>query len=150
VLFDEFDATVQPQHARLIGSGPTSVLYRPNGPVRLRLLAIGSLPSGWLGQHGAFAVWLADGETRLAGYVRLTLTVGKSPMHMHFFGGKTDVTVRIPARATRTVQVPVCSNGPSAITFKGNSTGTLADHRRTSARTTAPVFVADASACPAS
>jgi 4-amino-4-deoxy-L-arabinose transferase-like glycosyltransferase len=149
VLFDEFDATVQMQHAHMVDSGPTSVLYRPTGPVRLRLLAIGSIPSGWLGQHGVFAVWLADGEKRLAGYVRLTLTVGKRPMRMHFVGRNTDMTIRIPAHMTRTVNIPVCSNGPSAVTFKGNSTGTLSDHRRTSARTTPPMFVADASACPA-
>jgi 4-amino-4-deoxy-L-arabinose transferase-like glycosyltransferase len=150
VLFDEFDATVQVQHARFLGRGPTSVLYQPTGQVRLRLLAIGSLPSGSLGEHGAFVVWLADGETRIAGYIHLKLTVGKLPLRMRFVGQHTDMTISIPKHTTRTVNVPVCSAEPSSITFKGNSTGTLADHRSMSAQTTPPMFVADASACPAS
>lgn len=147
VLIDEYGATVQLQNARLLGSSPTSVLYRPDGPLRLRVLAIGSFRNGWLAQRGVFAVWPDTRRARLAGELRLSLTVGKRPIRIRFHGAGTSLTLRIPARSTRTVAIPVCSNGPTAITFKATSTGALADHRRTSARTTPPSFVSDAKAC---
>lgn len=147
VLFDEYGATVQLQDGRRLGGGPTSVLYQPNGPVRLRLLAIGSFRNGWLAQRGVFAIWPDTGRARLAGYVRLRVTVAKRPVRMRFRGAGTHVTFRIPAGSTRTLTIPVCSNGPAAMTFKATATGALPDHRRTSARSTPPSFVPDPTAC---
>jgi 4-amino-4-deoxy-L-arabinose transferase-like glycosyltransferase len=150
VLFDEYGATVQLQDARRVGGGPTSVLYQPNGPVRLRLLAIGSFRNGWLAQRGVFAIWPDAGRaTRLAGYLSLRVTTAKHkrPVRLRFRGTSTHVTFRIPAGSTRTLTIPVCSNGPTAITFKATATAALSDHRRVSARTTLPSFVPDAKAC---
>jgi hypothetical protein len=117
--------------------------------VRLRLLSIGSFHNGWLAQRGAFVVWPDAGhKTRLAGYLRLTVTVGKRrPVLMRFRGASTHVTVRIPRSTTRTLTIPICSSGPAAMSFKATPTGALADHRRVSARTTRPSFVSDARAC---
>ena len=149
VLFDEYGSTVQLQNGQRLGSGPTSTLYKPTGPVRLRLLAIGSFHNGWLGQRGAFVVWPDAGhKTRLAGYLRMTVTVGKKRLVlMRFRGASTHATFRIPRGTTRTLTIPICSSGPSAMSFKATPTGALSDHRRVSARTTRPSFVADARAC---
>ncbi|HWX08663.1 MAG TPA: hypothetical protein VNY33_01695, partial [Gaiellaceae bacterium] len=108
VLFDELGATVQLQDARRLGSGPTSTLFKPNGQVRLRLLAIGSFHNGWLGQRGAFALWPDAGRaTRLAGYLRLTVTNPKWKLvRMVFRGTKANATFRIPAKQTRTLSIP--------------------------------------------
>jgi 4-amino-4-deoxy-L-arabinose transferase-like glycosyltransferase len=149
VLIDEFAATAQLQNAQPVAVGLTGVLYRANGPVRLRMLAIGSLRSGWLAQHGVFAVWPNHGETRVAGYVRLKLSVGKRPLRINFVGLSKSLTIAVPPHTTRTVNIPVCSSGPTAFSFKGTETGALDDHRRTSARSTPALFVADPNACPA-
>jgi len=149
VLVDEFGATVQLQDARTVGSGPTSVLYRPSGPVRLRLLAIGSFRAGWLAQHGIFVVWPRPGEPRLAGYVELTLTGGKKNVRMRFDAAGMHVAFRLRAHATRVLRLPVCSKEATTIAFKSTAGGALDDHRRISARSTPPRFVADASTCPA-
>ncbi|MDB4882543.1 MAG: hypothetical protein JWL95_1309, partial [Gemmatimonadetes bacterium] len=147
LLVDEFAATAQLQNPRQVVVGPTGVLYRANGPVRLRLLAIGSLRTGWLAQHGVFAVWPNHGESRVAGYVRLTLSVGKQRLRIHFDGLRKSLTVAVPAHTTRLVNIPVCSNGPTSFGFTGTATGALDDRRRTSAHSTPARFVADASAC---
>ncbi len=150
VLVDEFGSTVQLQHAHVVAGGPTSVLFRPVGPVRLRVLAIGSFRNGWLAQRGVFAIWPDAGQARLAGFLRLGLTTSKRRVRirLHSASAHLDLTVRIPARSTRVLELPVCSNGPAAITFKATATGALSDRRRTSARTTTPSFVPDAKACP--
>jgi hypothetical protein len=149
VLIDEFAATAQLQNARPVAIGQTGVLYRPGGPLRLRMLAIGSLRSGWLAQHGVFAVWPNHGETKVAGVIRLKLSVGKVPLSINFSGAHTNLSFRIPKHTTRTIEIPVCSKGPTAISFKGTETGALDDHRRTSARSTPALFVPDAKACSA-
>jgi hypothetical protein len=64
-------------------------------------------------------------------------------------GLSKSLTIAVPPHATRTVNIPVCSSGPTAFSFKGTETGALDDHRRTSARSTPALFVADPNACPA-
>lgn len=149
VLVNELGSTVQLQDARTVGSGPTSVLYDPSGPVRLRLLAIGSFKIGWLSQHGDVVIWPRRGERRLAGYLELTLHGGKKNIRMRFDGGGTHVQFRLRAHATRALRLAVCSKTATTIAFKSTAGGALSDHRRVSARSTPPRFVADASACPA-
>jgi hypothetical protein len=83
----------------------------------------------------------------VAGYVRLTLTVGKQRLRIHFDGLSKSLTVAVPAHTTRTLNIPVCSNGPTSFSFTGTATGALDDRRRTSAHSTPAEFVADASAC---
>jgi hypothetical protein len=147
VLIDEFAATAQLQDAQQVAAGLTGALYRLNGPLRLRMLAIGSLPSGWLAQHGVFAIWPNHGEATVAGVIHLRLTTAKIPLSLHFDGGRTHVSFRIPSHTTRTIEVPVCSTGPTALSFHGTQTGSLDDQRRTSARSTPAVFLPDAAAC---
>jgi hypothetical protein len=149
VLIDEFAATAQLQNARRVAIGQTGVLYRLGGPLRLRMLAVGSLRSGSLAQHGVFLVWPSHGETNVAGVIRLKLTVGNKLLRIHFAGARTSVSFRLPPHTTRTIEIPVCSKGPAAIDFTGTQTGTLDDHRRTSARSTPALFVPDAAACRA-
>jgi hypothetical protein len=149
-LIDQYSTSVQVRGAKRLGSGPSSVLYRPAaGPVKLRLVAIGQYDQHWLGQRGAFLVWPDTAGGPLAGRIvlRLSLPAGARTIKVQFRGKNVLRTIVISAGSHRVVQIPVCGNGPLELVFAATSSGRLADGRIVSVGSQPPIFERAARAC---
>jgi hypothetical protein len=148
-LIDEYASSVQLQGAEPLGSGPTSTLYRSEGPLRIRLLTIGRYSDGWLANRGVIAVWPDTARRRVAGRIVFSFTPppGTGTVTLRFRGPGTKSDVPTANGAARRVAVAVCANSAVTISFEGPPAG-LADGRIVAGRTTRPVFVPDAGACP--
>jgi hypothetical protein len=150
-LINEYASSVQVRGATRLGSGPTSVLYRPKGALRLRLLAIGQFDLGWLGERGALVVWPDAKGGQVAGRIvlRLSLPAGAATVRMRFrdpSGTARDLEVR--AGTSQVVSLPACGTGPVELLFAATSSGRLGDTRVVSVRSKPPTFTSDPKACP--
>jgi hypothetical protein len=150
VVLDEYGSSVQVADAKELGSDPTSVLYRPNGALKIRLLAVGRYRTGWADSKGVIYVWPTDASLRLAGYVRwkLRMPAGTGRASVSFTGRGVQGDVVAEAGRTVPVTLPVCVRGPVAIVYDAGLTGP--DGRSTVfAQSSEPRFTPDASACAA-
>ncbi|MDX6484870.1 MAG: hypothetical protein QOF43_23, partial [Gaiellaceae bacterium] len=93
VLINQYGSAVQVAHADRIGSDPTSVLYRPHGALKIRLLAVGRYSSGWADSKGVIYVWPTQANQRLSGRVdwRLRVPEGVGRIPVSFTGRGVDV-----------------------------------------------------------
>jgi hypothetical protein len=150
-LIDQYASSVQVRDATRLGSGPTSVLYRPTGALKLRLVAIGQYDQHWLGDHGAFLAWPNATGGRIAGRIvlRISLPAGARTIPMQFRGKHMTRDVRVGPGTSRVLSLPVCGTGPVELVFRALSSGRLGDGRIVSVRSQPPVFVPDARACAA-
>ena len=109
-LIDQYSASVQVRDAKRLGSDPTSVLYRPAGALKLRLVAIGQLDKEWLAERGAFLVWPDAKGGRVAGHIvlRLSLPHGAGTIRMQFRGKGLLRNVAISPGTPRVLSLAVC------------------------------------------
>jgi 4-amino-4-deoxy-L-arabinose transferase-like glycosyltransferase len=131
-----------------LASSTEHVLVRLDGPLRLRLLAVGRYSDGWLDGNGLFILWPDAGGT-LAG--RLVLPVrppGDETVTLRFAvkGAEPIVRRAAPGRLTNVV-VPVCSTGPLAVGYSAGPVGSVGDGRGVAAATGMPYFVPSPGAC---
>jgi hypothetical protein len=148
-LIDQYAASVQVRDATRLGFGPTSVLYRPAGALKLRLVTVGQYNKGWFGTRGAFLVWPDAKGGQLAGRIvlHLSLPSGARNIRMGIRGKQLTRDVEIASGKPRVLSLPVCGTGPVDLFFSAQSSGQLGDGRVVSVRSQPPVFVPDAHAC---
>ena len=148
-LIDQYSSSVQVRDARRLGSDPTSVLYRPEGDLDLRLLAIGEYDRAWLGERGALVVWPSKAGGKVAGDIilHLGLPPGVPKIGVDFRGRHVadDITVR--GGTARTAEIPVCGTGPVDLLFAARASGRLGDGRVVSVQSRPPVFEPAPRAC---
>jgi hypothetical protein len=149
VLVDEYASSVQVRNAARLGSGPTSVLYRPANALQLRLVAVGHFHDDWLADHGELIVWPDAKGGRVAGRVVFHVNVPPAAGRMQFqFRSKSETRAfNANSGGEQTFGVPVCGRGPVVLLFHVTPAGHLGDGRVVSARAKAPQFVPDAHAC---
>lgn len=148
-LLDEYSSSVQVRDAKRLGSDPTSVLYRPAGALKLRLVAIGQFAQHWLAERGAFLVWPDAKGGRVAGHIvlRLSLPAGAATIRMQFRSKHLLRNVAISPGTPRVLSLAVCGIGPTDVTFAAQSSGRLGDGRIVSVGSQPPVFTPDPRAC---
>jgi hypothetical protein len=153
VLIDDWSTGVQLQQAKLVERTASGALYRPNGDLRLGMLAVGRYEDGWLRSSGAVVVWPAAGAAGV--YGRLEIPV-RAP------GPGTTTTLRIAKPGathplsytatysrTRTIAIELCASGPVVIPFTAAPLRGLGDGRGVAAWTGKPRFVPSTAACSA-
>jgi 4-amino-4-deoxy-L-arabinose transferase-like glycosyltransferase len=148
-LIDQYSTSVQVRGAARLGSDPSSVLYRPSGALKFKLVAIGQYDQHWLGQRGAFLIWPDAVGGPVAGQVvlRLSLPAGARTIRMQFRGKHVLRNLTVAAGSRRTVRIPVCGTGPVELTFAAMWSGRIGDGRTVSAGSQPPVFERNAQAC---
>ena len=149
VLLDEYGSSVQVRDAVRLGAGPTSVLYRPHGTLRLRLLAVGEYHDHWLANRGGLVVFPNRSGGRIAGRVVFAVQdpLGARTATLSF-RGRASFDIR--SGETRVISVPVCGHGTTVVDFHATTTGQLQDGRLVSVHAMPPRFVADRHACTTS
>ena len=140
---------MQVRGAARLGSDPSSVLYRPSGALKFKLVAIGQYDQHWLGQRGAFLIWPDAVGGPVAGQVvlRLSLPAGARTIRMQFRGKHVLRNLTIAAGSRHVVRIPVCGTGPVELTFAAMWSGRIGDGRIVSAASQPPVFERNAQAC---
>jgi len=150
VLLDEYGSSVQVRNATRLGASPTSVLFRPRGALRLRLLAVGEYHDHWLADRGGVVVFPDRAGGSIAGHVLFTVQdpPGARTVTLSFRRGTRSVaSFAVRGGETRMLSVPVCSSGTTVVDFHGTTTGQLTDGRLVSVRSMPPRFVADSATC---
>jgi hypothetical protein len=150
VLLDEYGSSVQVRSATRLGASPTSVLYRPHGALRLRLLAVGEYHDHWLADRGGVVVFPDRAGGRIAGRVVFAVEdpLGARAATLAFRRGARRVaSFDVRGGEARILSVPVCASGTTVVDFHGTTTGQLTDGRLVSVRSMPPRFVADRRAC---
>jgi hypothetical protein len=151
LLVDTYASTVQLRGVERIARSPNYVLLRPTGKTRIALYVPGRYNDGWLTRAGAFNLWPAPGQDRLAGRLTFTVTAPPEavPLTLTFNGEGLSRKVTVQPGTTRTLSLPACSRGHWGVEFLANAAAQL-DTRLVSVRTSTPVYRADADACRAS
>lgn len=150
VLLDEYGSSVQVRSATRLGASPTSVLYRPHGALRLRLLAVGEYHDRWLADQGGVVVFPDRAGGPIAGRVLFAVQdpLGARTATLSFRRGAQRVaSFDVRGGETRVLSVPVCARGTTVIDFHATATGQLTDGRLVSVHSMPPRFVADRRAC---
>jgi type III secretory pathway component EscS len=139
LLVDGFAGTIRLANAEVLDSSPSYELWRPRGGARLSLYLAGRYSDGWLAGKGRLFLWPRRPRGRLAARVSLTLTAPEaSGMTLRFqSAGGPLVSVRLGPAERKTVVIPVCSRGPSHVTFFSSVLGVL-DGRIVSAHASEP------------
>jgi hypothetical protein len=151
VLIDQYATSVQLRGALRLGSDPTSVLYRPRGALKLRLLAVGQYDQRWLGERGVLIVWPDAKGGRVAGRIvlRLSLPAAAGKIKVRFRGTNVLRVVEVSPGTSRVVHIPICGTGPVELRFTAMTSGRLGDGRMVSVGSQPPTFESDAHACAA-
>ncbi len=150
-VIDQYSTSVQVRGAARLGSGPTSVLYRPSNALTLRMVVIGQLDQRWLTEHGALIVWPSVKGGPVAGriVVRLSLPEGAGRIGVDFRSKKMRRVVEVSSGQEPLVaRIPVCGRGPVAVFYAARASGRLGDGRVVSVRSQPPVFEPARAACP--
>jgi hypothetical protein len=154
VLIDDWATSVELQQATLVSRSTSGALYRPQGNLRLRLLAFGRYEDGWLAERGAFAVWPTAGRQRLSGRLEIPVRApgpdGSVRIRIREPGSNKLLTFTTKPGRTRTLVIRLCSSGAVTLPFTATPLGGLGDGRTVAAMTGRPRFVPSAAACPAS
>jgi hypothetical protein len=152
LLADTFGSTVRLRGAWMLEAGPTAALWVPDrsGTPRLSLYALGRYHDGWLADTGAIYVWPEVAGGPLSGWLTMRLSAPRNAGAVRLtFGLPEDrrVSVRVRPGKPQRVSIAVCGTGSRYVTYRSNVHGYVG-LRAVSVRATAPVFSADASACP--
>jgi hypothetical protein len=147
LLLDTYASTVQLRGTERVAAGKNYVLLRATGATSLALYAPGRFNDGWLSRAGAFNLWPAKGE-RLAGTLTFTVSAPAEavPLTLTFRGDGPTQEVTVAPGSTRRVTLPVCSGKHWGMEFVANAAAQV-DSRLVSARSSAPIYRADARAC---
>jgi hypothetical protein len=154
LLVDTYGSTVRLQDARVVGRGPSSTLWTPDGSdrPRLRLYALGRYFDGWLAADGVMFVWPSAPGRPVSGWIsmRLTAPPAVGPATLTFqFGRHARTTVRISPGTPRDVRIPICGSKDARVAYRAKNL-TLVGTRSVSVQATAPVFTPSRAACRAS
>jgi hypothetical protein len=154
LLVDTYGSTVRLQDARVVGRGPSSTLWTPEGSgrPRLRLYALGRYFDGWLAADGVMFVWPSAPGRPVSGWIsmRLTAPPAVGPATLTFqFGRHARTTVRISPGTPRDVRIPICGSKDARVAYRAKNL-TLVGTRSVSVQATAPVFTPSRTACHAS
>ena len=125
VLVDGYAGTLRLADADLLGSSPSSTLWRPHGVARLSLYLAGHYSDGWLAGAGRLYLWPSRRGGLVSRRVLLPLMAPPgSELTLRFQprGGKT-VVVHLRAGERRTMSFPVCSRGPWQMSFVSDERG---------------------------
>jgi hypothetical protein len=148
-LIDQYATSVQVRDAKRLGSGPTSVLYRPrSGALRLRPSPSARSTAG--SASGAVRRVARRKGRKVSGRIvlRLSLPAGAQPVRMQFRSKSGAVrNLQVGGGTSRVVSLPACGTGPVEIAFAATSSGRLGDTRIVSVGSKPPTFEPDPQAC---
>ena len=151
VAIDDWGTGVQLQQATLVRRTLSGALYRPHGPLRLRLLAFGRYQDGWLAGRGAIVVWPTAGEHRLAGRLEIPIRAPRpgatTTLRVAQPGSHRALSFTATHGRSRTVVIDLCSSGPVSLSFTAGPIGGLGDGRAVAAKSGALRFVPSTAAC---
>lgn len=151
LLVDEHAVTTRFLGVRKVASGPSYSLYEPVGRPRLSLFFLARHHDGWLGDRGSINLWPKPGIDGLRGTLLLTLEspapLGATTVQFQIPGGRV-VDVRVPARGSTLVRLPVCSRGPWVAGFRSRIRAFVGD-RGVSVKAGVPRFVPGRVSCAA-
>jgi hypothetical protein len=146
VLVDGYAGTIRLADADVLGSSPSSTLWRPHGDARLSLYLAGRYSDGWLAGAGRLYLWPQRPGGVVSGRLQLPLEAPPAPVTLRFNAkGLPPLVVRLRAGERRTVSFPVCSRGPWHVTFISDDRGFVGG-RVVSARAGEPRLVGAACA----
>lgn len=146
VLVDGYAGTIRLADADILGSSPSSTLWRPHGDARLSLYLSGRYSDGWLAGAGRLYLWPQRAGGVVSGRLQLPIEAPPAPVTLRFNAkGLPPLVVRLRAGERRTVSFPVCSRGPWHVTFISDDRGFVGG-RVVSARAGEPRLVAAACA----
>ena len=124
VLVDGYAGTIRLAEAEVLGSSPSSTLWRPRGEARLSLYLAGRYSDGWLAGAGRLYLWPGRSGGVVSGRLQLPLVAPPAPVTLRFTPkGLPPVTVRLRAGERRTISFPVCSRGPWFVSFVADDRG---------------------------
>jgi hypothetical protein len=126
LLVDEHAVALELIGARRVGAAPGFSLYSPAGRPRLSLLFSGHYYDGWLTSRGGITIWPQPGSSGVEGMFVLELeapATGRESTVGFLLPGGRRVDVQVPSRASASLRLPVCSQGPWAASFAAPVTG---------------------------
>jgi hypothetical protein len=124
VLIDGYAGLIRLAEADVLGSSPSSTLWRPRGDARLSLYFAGRYSDGWLAGAGRLYLWPRRPGGVVSGRLQLPLAAPPSPVTLRFHPkGARPLVVHLRAGEARTVSLPVCSRGPWYVTFTSDDRG---------------------------
>lgn len=124
VLVDGYAGTIRLADAEVLGSSPSSTLWRPRGEARLSLYLAGRFSDGWLAGAGRLYLWPRRPGGVVAGRLHLPLVAPPAAITLRFNAkGAPPLVVRLRPNETRTVWFPVCSRGPWYVSFTSDDRG---------------------------
>jgi hypothetical protein len=128
VLVDGYAGTIRLAEADVLGSSPSSTLWRPHGVARLSLYLAGRYSDGWLAGAGRLYLWPKRATGLVSHRVQLTLTApSASPITLRFrsTSARQPVVVHLRAGERKVVSFDACSRGPWHLSFLSNDRGFL-------------------------
>lgn len=144
VLVDGYAGTIRLADADVLGSSPSSTLWRPRSEARLSLYLAGRYSDGWLAGAGRLYLWPRRPGGVVSGRLQLPVVAPPAPVTLRFNAkGAPPLVVRLRAGESRTVSFPVCSRGPWYVSFTSDDRGFVGG-RIVSARAGEPRLVAAA------
>jgi hypothetical protein len=124
VLVDGYAGTIRLADADVLGSSPSSTLWRPRGEARLSLYLAGRFSDGWLAGAGRLYLWPRRPGGVVAGRLQLPLVAPPAAITLRFNAkGAPPFVVRLRPNEARTVSFPVCSRGPWYVSFTSDNRG---------------------------
>ena len=146
VLVDGYAGTIRLADAEVLGSSPSSTLWRPRAEAKLSLYLAGRYSDGWLAGAGRLYLWPERSGGVVSGRLQLPVEAPPAPVTLRFNGkGLPPLVVRLRAGERRTISFPVCSRGPWYVSFTSDDRGFVGG-RVVSARAGEPRLVGAACA----
>jgi hypothetical protein len=149
LLVDDYDVTMQFTGAEPVARATFHTLWRPTGQPRLSMYVIGRYYDGWLSGSGGVALWPKPGERALSGFFTVRVTgnprIGDVDLIFDLPNGSKH-TVTVAAGETKTLRVPVCSQGSWQVPFHATKREVAAG-RGITVRAEVPKFTPDPAGC---
>jgi hypothetical protein len=151
VVIANRSAAFQLRNATVLKSSAGHALVRPEGSLRLGLLALGRYSDGWLDQAGYVFLWPRTRGAAVSG--RLVLPVrppsaSTRETTLRFTLPTGEVIERHAARGRVTnIVVPVCSKAATLLTYTASPAAGLGDGRTVAATAGMPRFVPTPGTC---
>ncbi|HXY17476.1 MAG TPA: hypothetical protein VEH79_04840 [Gaiellaceae bacterium] len=150
IVADEWGTPMLFRDARVVSSSPFDSLVLPTGRAQLELYAPGFFRDGLMSRSGSIHLWPAQAGGSLAGTLSFRLRAPRwlpEPVTIRFVrDGGAPLSVAVPAGASRSVRLTVCSTGAWSAGFLANRS-TFYDHRSIAIGSSAPIWHPDPSAC---
>lgn len=141
VLVDGYAGTIRLADAEVLGSSPSSRLWRPRGDARLSLYLAGRYSDGWLAGAGRLYLWPQRPGGVVSGRLLLPVEAPPAPITLRFAAkGLPPTVVRLRAGERKTISFPVCSRDPWYFSFTSDDRGFVGG-RVVSARADEPRLV---------